>query len=345
MLLITNSEAGSADEQNLERALAVLRAAADVEVTTTSNPGELDGVLHRRGGRRIVVAGGDGSLHAVVAALHRRHELAEAVIGLVPLGTGNDFARGSGIPLDPEAAARVVVNGEVRPVDLVVDCLGEVVVNNVHIGVGAAAARNARPLKKVLGRFGYVLGAVRAAVKPPYLRLRVMVDDHVVADFAHPILMVAIGNGSRVGGGAEITPEADPGDGRMDVMVSFSTTLWAKAGYAVRFRRGTHHERDDVLYVHGTSVTISGQDFYCSADGELYGPERNRTWQLEPAAFQHAAAGLMAVFLVLAPLARVRRARHVVPGPPPATPPPLRSSGLALVGPEHDGAPDGYGCT
>ena len=114
MLLITNSEAGSADEQNLERALAVLRAAADVEVATTSNPGELDGVLHRRGGRRIVVAGGDGSLHAVVAALHRRHELADSVIGLVPLGTGNDFARGSGIPLDPEAAARVVVTGEVR---------------------------------------------------------------------------------------------------------------------------------------------------------------------------------------------------------------------------------------
>jgi YegS/Rv2252/BmrU family lipid kinase len=285
MLLITNSEAGSADERNLERALGVLRAASDVEVARTTNPGELDGVLHRRGGRRVVVGGGDGSLHAVVAALHRRHELADTVIGLVPLGTGNDFARGSGIPLDPQAAARVVVEGEVRPVDLIVDCLGEVVVNNVHIGVGAAAARNARPLKKVLGRFGYVLGAVRAAVKPPYLRLRVTVDDHVVADFAHPILMVAIGNGSRVGGGAEITPEADPGDGRMDVMVSFSTSLWAKLGYAARFRLGTHHQRDDVLYVHGTSVTISGQDFYCSADGELYGPERNRTWHLEPAAF------------------------------------------------------------
>ena len=41
-----------------------------------------------------------------------------------------------------------------------------------------------------------------------------------------------------------------------------------------------------MLYVHGTSVTISGQDFYCSADGELYGPERNRTWKLEPAAFR-----------------------------------------------------------
>jgi diacylglycerol kinase (ATP) len=285
VLLITNAEAGTGDSRRLDAALAVLRQATDVEVACTTAPGELDGVLHRRGGRQIVVAGGDGTLHTVIAALHRRHELADAVVGLVPVGTGNDFARGTGIPLDPEDAARVVLEGDVRPVDLIVDCLGEVVVNNVHIGVGAEAARNARPLKKVIGRAGYVLGAVKAAVNPPYLRLRVQVDDHVVADFAHPILMVALGNGSRVGGGAHIAPEAEPTDGAMDVMVSFSTSLAAKAGYAVSFRRGRHHERDDVLYVRGSRVSISGQPFECSADGELYGPERNRTWHLEPGAF------------------------------------------------------------
>jgi diacylglycerol kinase (ATP) len=285
LLLITNSEAGSNDEENLDKALAVLRAATDVEVAATSNQGELDGVLHRRGGRHVVVAGGDGSLHAVVAALHRRHELANTVVGLVPLGTGNDFARGAGIPLDPEDSARLIVADKVQPVDLIVDCLGEVVVNNVHIGVGAQASHNATNLKKVLGRAGYVLGALKAAVKPPFVRLRIEVDDHVVADFAHPILMVAIGNGSRVGGGAEITPEADPKDGKLDVMVAYATSPWDKLGYAVRFRRGTHHERDDVLYLRASRVSVSGQNFYCSADGELYGPERNRTWHVEPGAF------------------------------------------------------------
>lgn len=289
--MITNSEAGSADQENIDRALGVLRAATDVEVAATSKPGELDGVLHRRGGRLVVVAGGDGSLHAVVAALHRRHELADTVVGLIPVGTGNDFARGSGIPLDTEEAARLVVTGNVVPVDLIVDCLGEVVVNNVHVGVGAAAAHNARPLKKLLGRFGYVLGALRASVKPPFLRLRIEVDEHVVADFAHPILMVALGNGSRVGGGARITPDATPRDGRIDLMVSFSTSPWAKLSYALRFRLGTHHERDDVLYVRGERVTIAGQSFWCSADGELYGPERNRTWHIEPSAFSMPLPG------------------------------------------------------
>ena len=263
----------------------VLRAATDVETASTANPGELDSVLHRRGGRRVVVAGGDGSLHAVVAALHRRNELSGTVVALVPLGTGNDFARSTGIPLDSEAAASVVVAGNIVPVDLIVDCLGEVVVNNVHIGVGAQAATNARPMKRMLGRFGYALGARQASANPPFVRLSIEVDDHVVADFAHPILMVAVGNGSRVGGGAEITPEADPGDGRMNVMVAFSTSPWAKLGYAVRFRHGTHHERNDVLHVRGSSVTVSGQDFYFSADGELYGPERHRTWRIEPGAF------------------------------------------------------------
>lgn len=285
ILVIANAAAGSTDAESLELALAVLRFATDVEVTATSDPGELDSVLHRRGGRQVVVVGGDGSLHAVVAALHRRHELASTVIGLIPLGTGNDFARGIGLPLDPEEAARVVVDQNIVPIDLIVDCLGEVVVNNVHIGVGALAASNARPMKKVIGRLGYVLGALKAAVNPPFIRVRIEVDSHVVADFAHPILMAAIGNGSRVGGGARITPQAHPGDGKLDLMVSFSTSLWAKVGYAVRFRLGTHHDRDDVLYLRGETVTISGQTFHCSADGELLGPERHRTWHIEPGAF------------------------------------------------------------
>jgi len=286
MLLITNADAGTNDDENLERALTVLRQAADVEVAATSDQGELDGVLHRSGGRRIVVAGGDGSLHAVVAALHRRHELADTVLGLIPLGTGNDFARGADIPLDPEEAARVVVAGEVRPVDVIVDCLGEVVVNNVHLGVGAQAAKNATTWKKPLGRLGYVVGAATAAVNPPFVRVRVEVDGVEVADLAHPILMMAIGNGPNVGGGAPITPEADPSDGKMDVMISFAVGPFARIGYAVGFRRGEHHERHDVKYLRGSTVSVSGQDFYCSADGELYGPERMRTWHVEPGAFR-----------------------------------------------------------
>ena len=289
--MITNADAGTNDAESLDRALAVLRTAADVEVCATSNPGELDGVLHRRGSRRVVVAGGDGSLHAVVAALHRRHELADTVLGLIPLGTGNDFARGSDIPLEPEDAAQLVLAGEVRPVDLIVDCVGQVVVNNVHIGVGAQASRKARKWKGRLGRIGYPVGALLAAVNPPFVRLRIEVDGEEVTDFAHPVLMVAIGNGPNVGGGAEITPEADPEDGRMDVMISYAVGPLTRFGYAAGFRKGEHHHRDDVTYVRAQSVSVSGQSFYCSADGEIYGPERHRTWRLERGALSMVLPG------------------------------------------------------
>src|SRR3954447_14925949 len=115
LLVITNSDAGTADEESLQAALKILRAHTDVEVQATSNPGELNGALHRAGSRRIVVAGGDGSLHAVVSTLYRRNDLRTATLGILPMGTGNDFARTNDIPLDIEEAAQVLVEGRPRP--------------------------------------------------------------------------------------------------------------------------------------------------------------------------------------------------------------------------------------
>ncbi|MEO5854272.1 MAG: diacylglycerol kinase family protein [Nocardioides sp.] len=295
MLVILNSDAGTAAEEALEPGLEILRSRASVEVARTSNPGELDGVLHRAGSRRIVVAGGDGSLHAVVAALHRRNDLKAAVIGLLPMGTGNDFARAMEIPLDIEEAARIICEGEVRPVDLIVDETGSIVVNNVHVGAGAQASRRGARWKtrlgaigvgKVnLGKIGYPIGAIEAAFLPPSLHLRVEVDGEVVNDLDRPVLMVAVGNGTSVGGGAELTPDADAEDGRLDIMISRSITPFAKVAYAVQVARSTHQERDDVLAVRGRTVSISGQEFYCAADGEISGPERQRTWRIVPAAY------------------------------------------------------------
>ncbi len=296
LLVVTNADAGTSDEESLDRALAVLRAETSVEVAATSEPGELDGVLHRAGSRRIVVAGGDGSLHAVVAALYRRHELSDSVIGLLPLGTGNDFARGNDIPLDVEAAARVLLDGAPKDVDLLVDELGGIVVNNVHVGAGAMASRRAhrwkhrlRPVgfgKVNLGKLGYPIGAAMTAYNPPVIRLRVEVDHEVVVDFDEPVLMVAVGNGASVGGGTELTPAADVEDGRMDVMISRATGPVSRLIYAVRLGLGNHPDHPEVDYLRGTSVSVSGEPFWVSADGEVSGPERHRTWRLEPAAYR-----------------------------------------------------------
>jgi diacylglycerol kinase (ATP) len=295
LLVITNSDAGADDEESLQLALKVLRSHTSVEVQATSNPGELNSALHRAGSRRIVVAGGDGSLHSVVATLYRRNDLKNAVLGILPLGTGNDFARANEIPLDVEEAARVLVEGAPRPMDLVVDEVGEIVVNNVHAGAGAQAGRHGARWKERLhslgvgklnlGRLGYPIGALQAAVKPPFIRVLVEVDGEVLVDMDQPILMVAVGNGANVGGGTELVPHADPGDGKIDVMVSRSIGPFARIGYGAALVAGRHPQRDDVIYTRGTTVTVSGEAFWCSADGEIYGPERHRSWHVEPAAY------------------------------------------------------------
>jgi diacylglycerol kinase (ATP) len=295
LLVITNSDAGADGEESLQQALKLLRSHTSVEVQATSNPGELNSALHRAGSRRIIVAGGDGSLHAVIATLYRRNDLKNAVLGILPLGTGNDFARTNDIPLDVEEAAQVLVDGVPRPMDLVVDEVGEIVVNNVHAGAGAQAGRHGAIWKdrlhsiglgKVnLGKLGYPIGAAMAAVKPPFIRVRVEVDGEAIVDLDQPILMVAVGNGANVGGGTELTPYADPGDGKVDVMVSRAIGPIARVGYGAKLIRGRHVERDDVIYVRGTTVTVTGEEFWCSADGEIYGPERHRSWHVEPAAY------------------------------------------------------------
>ncbi|WP_232221735.1 MULTISPECIES: diacylglycerol/lipid kinase family protein [unclassified Nocardioides] len=301
MLVITNADAGTADQEALDEALAVLRQHAEVEVAATSSPDELDAALAGLGDRTVVVVGGDGSIHAVVAALHRRGSLSGTTIGLVPLGTGNDFARTLRLPLEPAAAAEVVVTGHPRPTDLVVDDHDEVTVNSVHLGAGAeAGAKGARWKERLgsvgvgkvnLGRLGYPIGAVQTAMNPPTLRVRVEVDGEVVVDLDEKVLMVALGNGASVGGGTQLTPDADPGDGLVDVLVASPVGRWARLGYALRLPFARHEDHADVRIVRGTEVRVSGTPFDCNSDGEIDGPFRERAWRVVPSAYAMVVPG------------------------------------------------------
>jgi diacylglycerol kinase family enzyme len=139
--------------------------------------------------------------------------------------------------------------------------------------------------KANLGRLGYPIGAAMSVFEQPSVHLHVELDGKVVTDVDSPVLMVSIGNGAHVGGGTELAPEADPADGLMDVLISHTAGLKARLGYALHLRRGEHHRRNDVQYLRGSQVTISGDAFWISADGEISGPERHRSWHVEPAAY------------------------------------------------------------
>jgi YegS/Rv2252/BmrU family lipid kinase len=287
LVLVTNPAAGGTARDAVSAAVAVLRAGAELTVVEAGSPTDLDGLLDRcpPDGCRLVVAGGDGSVHQVVTALHRRGALTgDRPLGLVPLGTGNDLARTLGVPLDPTEAARAVLTGRPRALDLVTDDAGGVVVNVVHLGVGAEAARKAVALKERLGAAAYAVGSVAAGAGATGWHLRVSVDDEVV-HVDGPVLMVAVANGRTIGGGAEIAPDALPDDGLLDIVVATSTGLPARLGFAVALRDGGHVERDDVTVVRGRTVTVTGDPFPVNADGELQDPVARRSWTVHPHAW------------------------------------------------------------
>lgn len=284
-LLLASAHAGSTEDEAIEAARRVLAEAGPVEVVSTATPEELDKALDSCGSRRLVVAGGDGSLHLAVTRLRARGELAERPIALVPLGTGNDLARALDLPLDPAEAARLVLTGRHSPMDLLVDDVGGVVVNAVHVGVGAEAAMSAGRLKPLLGLLAYPLGAVFAGLRSSGWRLRVELDGEVLADGRSRALMVGIGNGPGIGGGTQLLPHARPDDGQLDVVVSLATGPLARMRYGAALKAGTHLETPHVRSARGRSVTISGDLVGVNSDGEIGDEVTRRTWTVEPGAW------------------------------------------------------------
>jgi diacylglycerol kinase (ATP) len=287
LLAIANADAGTADDEAVEAAVEALRDGFDVDLIRTASADDLSAALAERPTLDVVaVLGGDGSLHAVVAALHTAGRLDAVTIGLIPLGTGNDFAATLELPDDPAQAARVLVAGATRPIDLIVDGDGGVVVNAAHIGIGAEAAAAARPWKKALGPIGYLIGAVLTGLKgltTPGATLRVRVDGKELPR-KEPMIQVAVGNGRYVGGGAPLLPTADPSDGLLDVSVSYTESPRRRIAYAFSVRRGEHHRRDDVVYLRGTEVDVTGDALRCTSDGELTKPSTHHRWTLHPSA-------------------------------------------------------------
>jgi diacylglycerol kinase family enzyme len=293
LLVVVNGAAGSAEDGPVEAALSVLRAGTDVEVAATSSSDELDDVVRGLDGRRPVVVGGDGSLHAVAAALDRAGLLGAEPVGLIACGTGNDLARALGLPLDPEGGARVVLEGAPRRLDVLREDGGLLVVNAVHAGVGASAGRRAERLKDLMGAVAYPVGAALAGAAERGWELRVEVDGRPVqppsgewsADGSTALLMVGVCNGPTVGGGTALAPDADPGDGLLDVLVSAATGPAERVAFGAALRSGRHGERDDVVLARGRSVTVSGEPVDIDADGEVHEGWTNQTWRIDPGAW------------------------------------------------------------
>jgi len=284
--VVANTSAGRRTDEVVEEVATVLGAAAPVEIAAVDDLGALDEALERVRDRTVVVAGGDGSIHQIVQRLWDGGRLAEAVVGVVAMGTCNDFANGLGLPLDPVAGARRLLDASPQQLDLMVAENGSVVTNAVHIGLGARVLPIAARLKNRFGTLAFPIGAAVTAIRQRAWRLQVTVDGRPLVPQNARVLVAAAANLPTIGGGIPLCPTARADDGRLDVMVAVDHGRIARLSFGVALRTGRHVDRADVLTATGTEVRVAGEPAGHDADGEVVEGVTDRTYRVVPAAWR-----------------------------------------------------------
>lgn len=222
----------------------------------------------RRGDDAVVAVGGDGTLNEVVNGLDGY----EVPLGVLPLGTANDFARQAGIPADADHAMDVILQR--KPVRIDTASLnGRRFLNVSTGGVGAeATAETPSQIKHAIGELAYAISGLRklAELEPVHAIFR---SGGFVLDC--DFLMFAVGSARAAGGGRLVTPHASTTDGLLDLCVVEQMPRREFARTMLRLRRGEHVGEEGVRYVRVSELTIeSAEPLSVNVDGEVSGAPR-----------------------------------------------------------------------
>lgn len=227
------------------------RAVRDLEDQVTSHI--------QNGVRKIVVVGGDGSVHEAVNGLQRAG--VDCALGIIPSGTGNDFAKACGIPLDWEQATRSLLQrmtsaSPVRRIDIG-RVNGRYFANGIGIGFDAKVTRIARSYRWRIGDFVYLLAILRClydGVATPDMRIH---NEHI--DLSGPVTLATVCNGSWVGGMFHIAPMADNADGKMDLLIANPVSRMRILALLPLLMRGKHMHEPEIVHhlVNKLTVTAS----------------------------------------------------------------------------------------
>jgi YegS/Rv2252/BmrU family lipid kinase len=244
-----------------------------VEIVETERPGHgtaLAAAAARAGARCVVAVGGDGAVHEVANGLLSEHS--SAALGVVPIGSGNDFAKLVGVYRHdvPRAVARLAT-AAVRRFDAG-RVFEEYFVNTLGFGFGAAVVRTRNAMPGLKGFLSYLVPVFRtfASFQPPFFDVR---SD----DFAEQgrMMMVEVCNGTTAGGDYRFAPEADPSDGLLDVCLIRRVGLLRFLAALPRVMRGTHGGMKQVVALFRSArLTIRCPEapLLVHLDGELREP-------------------------------------------------------------------------
>ena len=268
-LVLVNPLAGGGSAPGaVERVVGLLVAAgaAATVVTSTSAAHGCEVVAEAVArGEVVVAAGGDGMLASVAGTVVG----AGGVLGILPSGRGNDFARMLGLGSEPLHVARTLLEGDPAPVD-VIESDGAVALGSLYAGVDSLASELVDRARRLPSAVQYPYAAVRALLTYRPAGFRVTVDGVVHEQEAYNVV---VANSGFYGKGMHIAPSASVHDGLLDVVVLPAASRLAMVRRLPRVYDGSHVALDGVTVLRGRSVTVEAdRDVLAYGDGEQLGP-------------------------------------------------------------------------
>lgn len=220
--------------------------------------------LTTAGETELIVIGGDGTLHEVLNGIV---DPSKVKLGLIPSGTGNDFAEKAGIPENAEKALALILDGEAKETDYL-EVGGKRCMNVAGIGMDVDVLERCNR-GKLKGKMKYLLSLIQSLFAFKGLPIRIESEG---IEEKHDALIAAACNGSQFGGGIEICPAAEPDDQLIDIVVVdciggkwkiIKAFIELMKGRVLQYPLTTHFRAERVRFSSDTPVTAQ-------LDGELY---------------------------------------------------------------------------
>lgn len=273
-LLIVNPSSGRelAGAQAEALVLALEPHFGSIDLFETTGDGDAAGAARHavdRGCDTIFVAGGDGTLNEAVNGVWQADRLDRVRFGIVPLGTGNDFAAALGVPSAIDDAVRIFAERRELRVDLGV-VNGRVFLNTSGGGYIAEVSVAVTPqLKTIVGRLAYLIGGAQALLEYEPVRATVRADPGDLR-IGLGLYTFAVCNSRLIGGGRLIAPDAVIDDGLLDVCLIEAMSAVEFVTLARKVADGEHVNDARVRYLQAASVTIDlDRETRVNTDGEV----------------------------------------------------------------------------
>lgn len=268
MHIITNPTSRKGHGERLTKLITGALAEKEIEYTLSHTSLEEDATSLARkaadaGEDLVLCIGGDGTVSGVAGGLVNSN----TALGIIPAGTGDDFARYLGIPKNPLDALDIALNGKPLSIDAAM-ANDRVFINAAGSGFDVEVLHRTLGYKKIFhGLPAYVLGVLSAVFGYPQMDVKIEYNGRVIEQKS---LILSVANGQYIGGGMHVAPLADSSDGLFDVLYVDEIARWRIPFLLAGFIGGSHLKWPIVHHFRCEELTVTTSDSSLQLDGEIF---------------------------------------------------------------------------